>query len=102
FKSARPTSLGGRMQLTKIIALSVSGNHDFPEIGPGMSPGRVVNLRGCDGKRRQQARKQGSEEAEAGEAQGFGYGQFRSGETALARREEGQVARDASEHGALA
>lgn len=64
-----------------------------------MSPVGLVNLRGRDGKRRQQTREQGSEKAEEGEAEGIGDGQFWRGETALARREE-EVTLQAGEHGA--
>ncbi len=67
-----------------------------------MSPGRLFNLRGRNGKRRQQARKQGSEKAQAGEAEGSCDGKFRRGETGLARRKERQISQEADEHGALA
>jgi hypothetical protein len=69
----------------------------FLRIGPsGMSPDRKTSLRGRYGKRQQQPRKQGSEKAEAGEAEGSGYGKFRRDETGLARREEEKLSLQAA------
>jgi hypothetical protein len=69
----------------------------FLRIGPsGMSPDRKISLRGRHGKRQQQPRKQGSEKAEAGEAEGSGDGKFRRDETGLARREEEKLSLQAA------
>ncbi|WP_333830878.1 hypothetical protein [Pararhodobacter sp.] len=73
----------------------------FLRLGPsGISPDRIVNMRGRYGKRRQQARKQGNQETEAGKAQGLGNGQFRRGETCFAWREEGQISLPAGAYSA--
>jgi len=70
----------------------------FLSIGPsGMLPDWLNNLRGRDGKRQQQARKQGNEEAETGEAKGLGNGQLRLGRTRVSWREKAQIVQRAGE-----